>query len=99
MSKRRQPGEVVVRRPGSGFLGTAEPRLVRVPERPEYDDEGEPGSLGEAAPCILDCGDPDCREWANLRIVGGPHDGKHLCHISECEMSDPAPEDLEGIPK
>ena len=81
MSKRRQPGEVVVRRPGSGFLGAAEPRLVRVPERPAYDND--------AAPCILDCGDKRCREWANLRIVGGPDDGAHLCHISECEMSDP----------
>ena len=90
MSKRRKPGEIVVRRPGSGFLGDAEPRLVRVPAQPEFEDE--------AAPCCLSCGDDACTEWANLRIVGGPHDGKRLCHIAECEMSDPAPEDLEGIP-
>lgn len=99
MSKRRSPGEIVVRCSGSGFLFAAEPRLVRVPERPQYDDAGGPGSLGEAAPCILDCGDPDCREWANLQIVGGEHDGHFLYHISECEMSDPESSDLLSSPE
>lgn len=84
MSKRRQQGEIVVRRPGSGFLGAVEPRWVQVPFLPAYASED---AGGEAAPCIL-CDDPDCREWANLKVVGGEYDGKPLHHIGECEMED-----------
>lgn len=80
MSKRRKPGEVVRRIPGSGFLGAEDPKYVRVPTEPHYEDE--------MAPCIMGCGDDDCREWANLEVVGGKWDGQCLCHISECQMED-----------
>lgn len=79
MSKRRNPYEIVRRRPGSGFVASAEPTLVRVPEEPAYTDEADP--------CML-CDDPACREWANLEIINGPHAGSHMYHISECEMTD-----------
>jgi len=96
MSKRRKPGDIVRRRPGSGFCGADEPSLIRVPTGKAYeyscirDGDGEwcVNHGGEAAPCMLDCGDEDCREWANLLIVEGPHKGSYLCHISECEMVD-----------
>ena len=88
MSKRRQPGEIVIRRPGSGFVSDAEPRCVQVPNWPEYGEYDSPDSKGEASRCMLSCGDKDCREWANVKVVGGEFDGEMMCHISECEMSD-----------
>lgn len=77
MSKRRKPGEIVRRLPGSGFCGAAEPSLVIIP-----DDEAEIDY------CMMYCGDPDCREYANLRIAEGPFKGQCLYHISECQMQD-----------
>lgn len=77
MSKRRKPGDTVRRSPGSGFLGAAEPSLLRISE----------GELPD--PCILGCGDPDCQEWANLEILEGEFKGEFLYHISECCLGDP----------
>jgi len=79
MSRRRSPGEIVKRTPGSGFLGNAEPSLIQVPPEEAY--------TAEADPCLI-CDDPECREWANLKIVAGPLTGEFLYHISECEMKD-----------
>lgn len=95
MSQRRQPGEIVKRVPGSGFLGSAEPLFVQVPEKPAYDDcvywdsEAKTWRVnedGEAEHCMLGCGDENCREWANLKVVHGPSAGQFLYHISECQM-------------
>ena len=98
MSKRRKPGEIVRRAAGSGFVGSQEPELVRVPEGKTYEYDvktGPDGNFlpeenlgGEATPCLLGCGDPYCREWANLEIVSGPHKGEFMYHISECQMED-----------
>jgi len=44
---------------------------------------------------MLGCEDPECREWANLEVVGGPYAGDFMYHISECEMSSPEPETNE----
>ena len=95
MSTRRKPGEVVQRSPGSGFVGSAEPQLVKVPEGKTYegtcvrgpDGEWQANLGGEADPCMV-CGDPECREWANVEIVSGVHAGDFMYHISECQMSD-----------
>lgn len=84
MSIRRKPGEKVRRQPGSGFCGSSEPLLVRVPAEPQYQDE--------VSSCMMGCDDPECREWANLEVVGGPFAGDFMYHISECEMFDPSPE-------
>ncbi len=80
MSKRRSPGEIVKRRPGSGFLSSAEPELIKVPDGEAYGTEADT--------CMLGCGDRECREWANLEIVSGPSKGEFLYHVAECEMSD-----------
>lgn len=84
MSKRRKPGEVVRRLPGSGFVGSADPQMVRIPSGHDFVDQADP--------CMMGCGDPECREWANLEIVEGPHTGQFIYHISECEMVDSDPE-------
>lgn len=80
MSKRRTAGEIARRSPGSGFCGSTEPELVRVPAGDAYIDE--------AAPCMMGCSDPECREWANLEIVSGEHVGHFMYHISECDLDD-----------
>jgi hypothetical protein len=95
MSTRRKPGEIVRRKPGSGFCGSAEPQLVKVPEGRAYEADcvisngawkANPG--GEASVCMMGCGDPECREWANLEIMSGLHKGEFMYHISECQMKD-----------
>lgn len=82
MSKRRKPGEIVQRSPGSGFVADADPQFVQIPFEPEY--------TTEAGWCMV-CEEKGCREWANLKIVGGKWDGHFICHISECELSDAPP--------
>lgn len=75
MSKRRNPDEVVRRKPGSCFLASADPALVKL--------------VGESDDwCLLSCGDNHCREWSNVEIVEGEGKGHYLHHLSECEMSD-----------
>ena len=84
MSIRRNPGEIVKRKPGSGFIGSAEPELIRVPDGQEYN---------EAEPWCMLCLDPDCREYANLEIVNEKFErtNNFLYHISECQMETVAP--------
>jgi len=77
MSKRRQPGEVVVRIKG-GFVGAKYPRYVKLCE--PLDESPDP--------CCLDCGDPDCIGWDDAEIMHGHHKGQYIYHISECEMAD-----------
>lgn len=96
MSKRRSPGEIVKRKAGSGFVGSEEPSFVKVPEGKTYefdtikDSNGNwmANEGGEASRCMMGCKDPECREWANLEIVTGPHKGNVIYHISECQMED-----------
>jgi hypothetical protein len=97
MSKRRQPGEIVKRLAGSGFIESAEPSLIKIPEGKAYEfpwkrnvanDGWDTNEGGEADYCMLDCGDTECREWANLEIISGPHKGEYIYHVSECEMED-----------
>jgi len=82
----RRPGEIVARSPGSCFCAEEEPRFVRLTG--EGDEE-----LHEVSRCMGLCSDPYCREWAYVQIVEGEHRGEWMCHLSECEMSDPTPED------
>jgi hypothetical protein len=86
MSPRRKPGEVVRREPGSGFVASSDPQMIRVPSGHDYSDQADP--------CMMGCSDPECREWANLEIVEGPHAGQFIYHISECEMLDADPESM-----
>ena len=77
MSERRQPGDWVRLGPGVGFV--MESDRLRAEIQPETDPD----------PCMLDCGDPKCREWATLWTAPDPQHGdkRHaLYHVSECQM-------------
>lgn len=76
MSTRRKPGDVVWKRSGAGFSGTAGLGVIPVGSEPE--------------PCLMGCGDPDCQEWPDLWAIGagGSATGENWCHVSECEMLD-----------
>lgn len=77
MSKRRQVGDWVWLKPNSGFVG--ESHRLRAEIQPEEDP----------APCMFDCGDPECTEWATLWTEKDGDRGRHiLCHVSECRMLD-----------
>lgn len=53
-------------------------RKIQIPEMPEYETE--------QAPCMYACGDPECREWANLKVLDiAP---THVYHVPECQMID-----------
>jgi hypothetical protein len=74
MSKRRQAGDIVWKKTNAGFIGKRLPIILE-------NDEGYP--------CLLACGDEDCREWANCEIVEDTKGtGKYCYHVSECEMED-----------
>ncbi len=78
MSVRRKPGEIVKRQPGSGFLNSAKPEFIKILDTDDYD------------PCMMGCGDPDCREWPNVEVLDENRvgTGDFLYHISECQMGD-----------
>jgi hypothetical protein len=80
MSKRRKAKEIVWKKENAGFVGRA--CLVQIiPE-----DEEKYG----VSYCMLDCGDPECREWATCWACdkdGNPTGGM-ACHVSECQMED-----------
>jgi hypothetical protein len=81
MSKRRKAGEWVRLGPCSGFV--LESDRLRAQIQPEADGEWEP--------CLLGCGDPDCREWVTLWTEPDSlHGGRRwpLYHVSECQMID-----------
>jgi len=79
MSKRRKSGDWVWLMPNSGFV--KESHKLQAQILPE-----EFGTV----PCMLECGDPECREWSTLRTDICPDCGKHhyLYHVSECQMLD-----------
>ena len=81
MSQRRKVGDAVWLRANAGFVGDSNRLQAEI--RPE--DETM------AAGCVMNCGDPDCREWETLWTEPDPLDnGKRhtLCHVSECLMFD-----------
>jgi len=87
MSKRRNPGDVVRKVPGAGFVG--ESLVCRIPDY--FGDIPEPcfASLHRGEP------DDECMEWPNLEVLDANGDVVgHCCHVAECEM-----EDLDPDPK
>lgn len=70
MSKRRHQGERVWKQEYAGFL--IKPTHVTL--------------MGEPTSCLLDCGDPECREWPDAST----DDGFYVHHVSECEVLDVA---------
>ena len=114
MSKRRQDSEIVWLAPHAGF-GPGNTYAVIVPEpgyffNPEWLENEEPPeqwdrsnptmTVTDWTPCMLDCDDRDCREWADLWHLPGATRSEaianliarnfsgHSYHVSECEMSD-----------
>jgi len=82
MSTRRKLRDWVRLPPNTGFVGESD--RLRAQVAPVSDN-----AIWE--PCLLDCGDPDCREWVTLWTEPDPeHGGKRhvLCHVAECEMFD-----------
>ena len=79
MSKRREAGDWVWLKPNSGFVGESN----RLKAQIAVDDEPEA--------CLLNCDDPNCREWPNL-ATGPDYESEEkrwpLYHVSECQMLD-----------
>jgi hypothetical protein len=81
MSQRRKAGEWVRLAPCSGFVRDSDRLRAQIQPEPEENPE----------PCLLGCGDPECREWADLWTEPDPlHGGRRwpLYHVSECQMHD-----------
>lgn len=79
MSKRRQLGDIVKKKANAGFVG--EELIIRLVH---FDLAYPPTDY-----CMLDCGDPECREWPNTQVVVDGRDTEDYCyHVSECEMED-----------
>lgn len=75
ISKRRQPGEIVVKKAGAGFSMEGGRGLIPIGSDP--------------SPCCI-CDDPECLEWPDLWPVDeqGKPLGGNWCHVSECQMED-----------
>ena len=90
--KPRKAGDKVWLAPGSAFTGESNLFHVLLPAEKELNHLGDDGRP-EYDFCMLRCGNEDCREWANVEIVGAPEGrenviGEYLYHVSECEMFD-----------
>ena len=98
MSKRRHDSEIV-------YLEIPNLRMDRfaviLPE-PEWYEENRTRATVASNPCVMECGDEDCREWINLmmlpgsnrkdavrNLVAGRSTGLKY-HVSECQMDDGA---------
>lgn len=75
MSKRRNPGDIVIKREGAGFTGARLRVKLQPMEYPEY--------------CILHCGDDECKEYSDVAVLDEQGNVTGYCyHVSECEMED-----------
>ena len=96
MSKRRHDSEIIyVEIP----LLRSDRFGVILPE-PEWYEGERTRTTVEPNPCMMECGDPGCREWINVLIIPGSNRKevmKNLVagkrngfwyHVSECQMED-----------
>ncbi len=76
-SKRRYPGAVVMKKENAGFVGQR--LVIEIPR----------DMVGNAGCCMLDCGDKECTEYANVYVLDffGNRIGE-CYHVSECQMED-----------
>lgn len=108
MSKRRNHSEVVFIRAGAGFgpgnaFGQIQPEPEYRVNRTSLYNGRQPATerfIAENDPCPLDCGDPNCREWNDVRLLPGASRAEaiqalvkgdyagYANHVSECEMTD-----------
>ena len=93
MSKRRLPGEYV------RLTEEVQKELWALPFSHLRLTTPEDGEFHDVSGPCLRCGDPECREWANVWIVyadrqpvyTGSADARvpmSLSHVSECQMMD-----------
>ena len=84
MSKRRNIGDIVRKKPNAGFIG--ESLIIKLVD---LDTERPRTNMLYKSYCVLDCGDKKCEEWDNCQIVvdGTPIDD-YCYHVSECQMED-----------
>lgn len=75
MGRRRQPGESVIKMPHAGFIGEA--LIIRLSPPDE--------KLG-LEPCMLNCSDKYCKEWANADVLENGEIVGQVYHVSECQM-------------
>lgn len=84
MSKRRQEFEKVRKKANAGFVG--EPLVIRLVDLDEKHPRSNPMYRSY---CILNCGDPDCEEWANCEVLDSNNNEiGYVYHVSECQMED-----------
>lgn len=78
MSTRRKIGDIVR---VDGYQHNDTPYIAQIVEH---------GRGREPDDCILDCGDPDCKEWPVVHEIGvdGKPNGERDFHVPECHMFD-----------
>lgn len=89
MSKRRQMGDILVKKENAGFVG--EKLIVRIPSLETFNREGFPYQdvKEDQDCCLMNCGDPDCIEYANLEVLDENFQFKGwCCHVSECQLEE-----------
>ena len=102
MSQRGQHSQLVWTDSRAGFGGRASFAVIH-PE-PMYrlpsDHPLSARTIVDQTPCLLDCGDPDCREWTDLFTLHGDSRKEAIqnliareysgirYHVSECHMYD-----------
>lgn len=76
MSIRTNIGDILFKKPLAGFIiESAKIQIPDITENKNYDF------------CTLDCGDPECREWATVWILDAKGNVIGTAfHVAECEM-------------
>jgi len=77
VSKRRRIGDQIIKVANAGFVG--EPLVCTIPDLPENH---------EFEPCLMSCGDPECKERVTLYVIEAPNQFAPVYHVSECQMVD-----------
>lgn len=89
MSKRRNPGDIVVKKAMSGFI--TEACIIQIPTLKHFTQHKFPytSEKEDHDSCMLNCGDPSCVEYANVLVVkNGVTTNEWVYHVSECQMED-----------
>lgn len=89
MSKRRIPGEIVIKKAMSGFIKN--PCIIKIPTLDDFKRLGFPYTSVQEDhdSCMCGCGDSSCVEYANVLIVAnGEVTDECIFHVSECQMED-----------
>lgn len=89
MSKRRNPGDILVKKEHAGFIG--EKLIVRIPTLDIFNHDGFPYTevKEDHDQCLMGCEDPACVEYANVQVLDPSLNPiGWCCHVSECQLED-----------